>query len=135
MTHYFNAWKKFADFHGRARRTEYWLFVILNAIPSFFLYMFLNFTDFDAISDFQTIVLFLISLFFLLFALIAAIPYWAVTVRRLHDTGHSGWFYFLGLIPIVGGVVVLIFLLQDSQHGDNQYGPEPKQVSEEIIYR
>ncbi|MCL2304922.1 MAG: DUF805 domain-containing protein [Planctomycetaceae bacterium] len=47
-------------------------------------------------------------------------------VRRLHDAGYSGWMYFISLVPFVGGIILLVFLLQDSQPGRNQYGPNPK---------
>ncbi|MCL2304252.1 MAG: DUF805 domain-containing protein, partial [Planctomycetaceae bacterium] len=54
------------------------------------------------------------------------IPSLAVIVRRLHDAGYSGWMYFISLVPFVGGIILLVFLLQDSQPGRNQYGPNPK---------
>lgn len=54
------------------------------------------------------------------------IPSLAVGVRRLHDTGKSGWFLLIGLIPLVGGIILFVFTVQDSAAGDNQYGPNPK---------
>jgi uncharacterized membrane protein YhaH (DUF805 family) len=51
------------------------------------------------------------------------------SVRRLHDTGHSGWWVFINLIPVIGAIILLIFLLTDSQEGANQYGPNPKDGS------
>jgi uncharacterized membrane protein YhaH (DUF805 family) len=64
----------------------------------------------------------------LLGALALIIPSLAVTVRRLHDAGHSGWWWLITFIPF-GGIVLLIFALQDSQPGDNQWGPNPKGIS------
>jgi uncharacterized membrane protein YhaH (DUF805 family) len=63
-----------------------------------------------------------------LFILAMIIPSLAVCVRRLHDTGRSGWWYFIGLIPFVGGIILLVFMCQDSQAGPNLYGPNPKGV-------
>lgn len=95
---------KYATFSGRAPRSEYWwwiLFVILWAwIP---------------------IVNIVLALVFLL-------PSLAVQVRRLHDIGRSGWWWFIGMVPIIGGIVLLVFYLTDSQTGENQYGPNPKEV-------
>ena len=98
----FTALKKYADFSGRARRTEYWLFALLNFI--------LNLIPFVG---------FIAALAFL-------VPSLAVLVRRLHDTGRSGTFAFLLLLPIIGPIILLIFCLQDSQPGANAYGPNPK---------
>lgn len=58
-----------------------------------------------------------------------AVPSLAVTVRRLHDIGRSGWWFLLGLIPIVGAIVLLVFMVTDSQAGANRYGPNPKEVA------
>lgn len=91
--------KKYVDFNGRARRSEYWwwtLFTVLVCIVT---------------CGIGSIALILPSI--------------AVTVRRLHDTGKSGWFYLLTLIPYIGSIIILIFTLQDSTD-DNEYGPNPK---------
>lgn len=62
-----------------------------------------------------------------LYSLAVFIPSLAVTVRRLHDTNHSGWMYFVSLIPLIGGIWLLILLCTDGTHGQNQYGPDPKE--------
>lgn len=67
----------------------------------------------------------LFGLALLLFWLATIVPSLAVTIRRLHDTGKSGWWVLLGLIPFVG-LVLLVFLALDGEPGDNQYGPSPK---------
>ena len=61
-----------------------------------------------------------------LYALAVLLPSLAVGARRLHDTGRSGWWLLIGLIPCIGFIVLIVFLVQDSQAGDNQYGPNPK---------
>lgn len=61
-----------------------------------------------------------------LYSLAILLPTWAVTVRRLHDVGKSGWWIFISLIPLIGGIWLFILTLTDSQPGDNQYGPNPK---------
>jgi len=61
-----------------------------------------------------------------IFALATFIPYLAVTVRRLHDTDRSGWWLLLAFIPIIGGIILLVFMIQDSQPETNRFGPNPK---------
>ena len=67
-----------------------------------------------------------------LIALAMLLPNLAMQVRRLHDTGHSGWWWFIGLIPIIGFIVLLIFYVTDSKPGPNQWGPNPKGIGNEI---
>lgn len=64
-----------------------------------------------------------------LYSLAVLIPGLAVAIRRLHDTGKSGWWLLLSFIPLVGAIVLIVFLVQDSQHGTNQYGPNPKEAA------
>lgn len=110
-----SVFKNYANFKGRARRKEYWYFVIFNMIASGLL------TGISTASE---------STFFMvlqsLYTLAVAIPSLAVIWRRLHDIGKSGACYFVALIPLVGAIIVLIWLCKDSQPGDNQYGPCPK---------
>ncbi len=61
-----------------------------------------------------------------LFALVMLIPSFAVGIRRLHDTSRSRWWVLIGFIPLIGGIVLLVFTVQDSTSGDNAYGPNPK---------
>lgn len=110
-----SVFKNYANFKGRARRKEYWYFVIFNMIVSGLL------TGISTASE---------STFFMvlqsLYTLAVAIPSLAVIWRRLHDIGKSGACYFIALIPLVGSIIVLVWLCKDSQPGDNQYGPCPK---------
>jgi uncharacterized membrane protein YhaH (DUF805 family) len=64
-----------------------------------------------------------------LYSLAILIPSLAVTVRRLHDTDRTGWWLLIGMIPLIGAIVLLVFMLLDSQPGDNQYGAHPKGVT------
>ena len=103
----------YADFSGRARRKEYWMYTLFYLIFSFVA----GFLDGILTTNFIS-PLYILALF---------IPNLAVAVRRLHDTGRSGWWLLFGLVPIIGTIVILIFYLQNSSPGENQYGPNPKE--------
>jgi uncharacterized membrane protein YhaH (DUF805 family) len=121
MNWYVQAWKKFADFKGRSRRKEYWFFVLINVVAIVVLTgIDLMLGTADAESGYGVLSG--------IFCLAILIPSLAVSIRRLHDTGRSGWWVLLSAVPIVG-LVVLYFALLDSQPGDNQYGPNPKGVA------
>lgn len=123
MEWYLEVLKKYATFKGRARRTEFWTFTLINCVISFAL-SFLRFMIQDGLREFG-----FINIIASLFALSILIPAIAVTVRRLHDTGKSGWWYFIFLVPIIGWFLLLVFLVTDSEPGENQYGPNPKGVT------
>ena len=106
---------KYAEFNGRARRSEYWYFVLFNFIVSLGLGMVDAFTGMGFLNY--------------LYSLAVIIPGIAVGVRRLHDTGRSGWWLLVGLIPFIGWIVLIVFLVQDSNPYDNQYGPNPKKTA------
>lgn len=114
MEWYLKVIRNYIGFQGRARRTEYWMFTLFNVIFSIVIGLL------DSILDLHSGLSGLYSLAVLL-------PSIAVGVRRLHDTGRSGLWLLLGFIPIVGAIVLLVFMCQDSQD-DNQYGPNPKAV-------
>jgi uncharacterized membrane protein YhaH (DUF805 family) len=128
MNWYFEPWKKFAKFSGRARRKEYWIFTFINAIIWMILYAvliaFMGFSM-DSWSGSWGIGSILIFLFYIL----TLIPTYAVMVRRLHDTGHSGWWFFINFVPFIGSFILLVFLFSDSQAGSNKYGDNPKMGS------
>ena len=105
---------KFAQFNGRARRSEYWYFVLFNLIVSMGLGMVDAFLGLGFLSP--------------LYGLIALIPAIAVSIRRLHDTGKSGLWLLISFIPFIGWIILIYFMVQDSQPFDNQYGPDPKRV-------
>jgi uncharacterized membrane protein YhaH (DUF805 family) len=121
MNWYTQALKKYATFSGRARRKEYWLFILINLVITA-VFVFLDITLGTVEPETGTGIL---STFYGLFILL---PNFAVLVRRLHDTGRSGWWVFIGLIPIIGYFVLLVFLMQNSEDGENKYGSNPKEV-------
>lgn len=113
--------KHYATFEGRARRKEYWYFVLFYCLALVALAIVDGLTG-----TFEVEVG--LGLLSGLFALATLVPAFAVSVRRLHDTNRSGWWLLIGLIPLVGNLVMLVFTLQDSQPGANRFGPNPKGV-------
>ena len=122
MDWYLGVLKQYAVFKGRARRKEYWFFILFNLIAS----LLLTLVDFMTGSLDAELGMGLLSG---LYSLAILIPSLAVTVRRLHDTGRTGWWLLIGLIPLIGAIVLLVFMLLDSQSGDNEYGASPKGVA------
>lgn len=113
--------RQYADFNGRARRKEYWMFSLFNLLFGVPACVLDNVFGLDFANLFY-------GPFYLLYGLFVFIPNLAVSVRRLHDIGKSGWMYLVGLIPIVGGIWLIILFVRDSQIGENQYGPNPKGI-------
>ncbi len=119
MNWYLKVLKKYAVFEGRAQRAEYWyfiLFTILISIVLAFIDMgtgtFNQETGFGVISG--------------IYSLAVLIPTIAVGVRRLHDTNRTGWWILIGLIPLIGFIVLLVFFVIDSDPSANEYGENPK---------
>jgi uncharacterized membrane protein YhaH (DUF805 family) len=111
----------YADFSGRARRKEFWMFTLINALISWglsFLFAFLAISmempGFAFISYIYTIAVF--------------IPGLAVTIRRLHDIGKSGVFILIALIPIIGAIWLLVLLCMEGENKSNQWGENPKGI-------
>jgi uncharacterized membrane protein YhaH (DUF805 family) len=112
---------QYVQFGGRARRAEYWwfvLFTVLVGIVASILDIALG-TDFDGSVTSS-------GVFNLIVNLALVLPSLAVAVRRLHDTDRSGWWILIGLIPLVGAIVLLLFFVQDGTAGPNRFGPSPK---------
>ena len=105
----------YADFSGRARRSEYWYFVLFNFLVSFAL-GFIGGLLGDNVSTVLSGI----------WSLVVLIPSLAVAWRRLHDIGRSGAYFLLILIPLVGAILLIVWFCQPGQPGDNQYGPDPK---------
>lgn len=118
MSWYLGVLKKYAVFSGRARRKEYWMFSLFNFI-------------FTLIAVILDTALSTGGVVYVLYYLGILLPTLAVTVRRLHDVGKSGWFIFIGLIPIIGAIWLLILTLSEGKPGYNKYGPNPKEVVNE----
>ncbi|MGL5236138.1 MAG: DUF805 domain-containing protein [Empedobacter falsenii] len=125
--------ENYANFSGRARRSEYWYFTLCNFIITLALYILIILSIvISRDSENPGILFYLIYGVLSLYALATFIPSLAVIVRRLHDTGKSGWYYLIGLIPLVGAILILIALVTDSQPGSNQWGPNPKEIDDSI---
>jgi uncharacterized membrane protein YhaH (DUF805 family) len=120
MSWYTAVLKKYAVFSGRARRKEYWMFVLFNVIFSFAAII-LDLVLFSK-NNSQT------RIFSTLYSLAVLVPSIAVGVRRLHDIGKSGWWFFISLIPLIGSIWLLVLFVTDSQPGTNKYGPNPKET-------
>jgi len=108
---------KYADFSGRASRQEYWMFML--SVGVFYL---LCLMAAAAGSGFAAIAMIIL----ILFGIVAFIPGIALFIRRLHDTGRSGAWWFISFIPLIGSIVLLVFLVTEGDAGVNQYGPNPK---------
>ena len=115
--------RQYADFSGRARRKEYWFFIL-------FYYIFASITS--ILDTFLGLSFngFGYGVIYLIFILAMLIPGIAVSVRRLHDVGKSGWMLFVGLIPIIGVIWLIVLAVKDSQPGSNQYGENPKSIED-----
>lgn len=125
MSWVIKCFKQYADFGGRARRAEFWNFQAFYLVASLVLmYPYLT-ASAKSESDSFSIAILPIAIFVVL----SIIPHLAVTIRRLHDTGRSGWWYFISLIPYVGGIVLLVISVFDSEEGANRWGPNPKEFA------
>lgn len=113
MKWYIKVLKQYADFRGRARRMEYWMFALFN-----FLFA-LTAAMIDAAANLNMGI-------YTLYMLAMFIPGLAVAVRRLHDTGKSGWMLLVALIPLIGWIWLLVLLFTEGQSFENQYGLNPK---------
>lgn len=122
MNWFITSLKKYADFTGRSRRKEYWFFVlfqILFGILAIILDVVLG-TTIGFLPYGYIYILYIVGLF---------IPSLSVTVRRLHDIGRSGWWFLLAFVPLVGQIIILVFMFLDSEPGANKWGPNPKTES------
>jgi len=127
MQWYLKVLKQYADFTGRARRTEFWMFVLFNFIASIVLNLvdvLIGTANFSTTSTGFSVTGGLLST---IYALAVLVPSLAVSVRRLHDTDKSGWWVLLALIPIVGAIILIVWFASDGTPGANRYGPDPKQ--------
>jgi uncharacterized membrane protein YhaH (DUF805 family) len=115
--------KKYADFSGRARRMEYWMFVVLNIGVSIVA------SILDRILGMGGMIGGMYGLLQLVAMLALLVPGLAVAVRRLHDQDRSGWWLLIALIPILGGLALLVFMFLDGTPGDNRFGSSPKGAS------
>ena len=118
--------KNFANFNGRARRKEYWMFFLISALISIVL------TLLDILLGTYSVE-YEAGLFSGLYSLLILIPSIAVVVRRLHDTDRSGWWILISLIPLIGVIVLFVFMCLDSQPGTNRFGVNPKEAASQTL--
>ncbi len=121
----------YANFRGRTRRSGYWWAALFLVIASLVLW----FVDLQLFSGMwpQELLDQGSGPLSIVFGLAIIIPVLSLGVRRLHDTGRSGWWVLLGLIPLIGSIVLLVFYVQDSQPGENAYGPNPKEAGASAV--
>ena len=137
MNWYLQVWKNYATFNGRARRKEYWMFVLFSLIVSlgFIALMGTSFYEVMVSGNADSLsgpsLLWYYSYNF--YSLAVFIPSLAVLVRRLHDVNKSGWFMLISLLPIIGGIWLLVVLCQNGNEGINQYGQDPKGDDENLL--
>lgn len=126
MKWYLKALKQYADFTGRARRTEYWMYLLFNTIFVIVATLLDNLLGLKFYQDVPY------GFIYMLYALATFIPGLAVLVRRLHDVDKSGWWIFISLIPFIGAIWLLILLFTEGTPGSNEYGVNPKENYNEI---
>ena len=112
MEYFLLALKKYADFTGRARRKEYWMFILFYVISVVVLSVVEGFIGLTGVLSG-------------IFMLVLLVPSLSAAARRLHDTGRTGWWQLVAIIPIIGTIILIVLLALDS-HDDNNYGPNPK---------
>jgi uncharacterized membrane protein YhaH (DUF805 family) len=122
MNWYLKVLKNYAGFSGRARRKEYWMFVLFNMIFAILAIIVDNVAG-------TTIAPLPYGLFYCVYTLAVLIPSLAVAIRRLHDVGKSGWFMFIVFIPIVGAIWLLVLVCTAGKPGTNAYGLNPKEAA------
>lgn len=126
MNWYLHVLKNYATFSGRARRKEYWMFFLISALISIVL------TLLDILLGTYSVE-YEAGLFSGLYSLLILIPSIAVVVRRLHDTDRSGWWILISLIPLIGVIVLFVFICLDSQPGTNRFGANPKETASQTL--
>ncbi len=119
MNWYIKVLKNYVTFDGRARRKEYWLFFLINLIISIILSVVDSSIAGSGASN--------IGILSTIYSLAVFLPGVAVSIRRLHDTGRTGWWLLIALIPLIGAIVLLVFMVQDSKPGANRFGANPKE--------
>ena len=120
MEWYIKVIKSYSDFNSRARRKEYWMFTLWNII----------FTLLASLLDYSFGIVYPLVGYgplYIAYALFVLVPSIAVTLRRLHDIGKSGWMYLVAFIPIAGWIWLLILFVTEGNEGNNAYGEDPKQ--------
>lgn len=130
MKWFLMAWKRCFQFSGRSSRKDYWMFQLVNVLILLPLYIVSRMMESDDFNLSVPLAFFL--LFYCLYALASILPIMSCGVRRLHDSGKTGWLVLLGLLPILN-LALIVLMVIDSDPGTNQYGPNPKLPSEPAV--
>jgi uncharacterized membrane protein YhaH (DUF805 family) len=120
MNWYLSVLKRYVDFNGRARRKEFWMFTLISVIIGAILTILDNIIG-TTYGDRATS-----GVLASLYNLAVLLPTLGVGVRRLHDTGRSGWWILIGLVPLVGLILLIVWYATEGAAGPNQHGPDPK---------
>ncbi|HBW4676030.1 TPA: DUF805 domain-containing protein [Klebsiella pneumoniae] len=121
MDWYLKVLKNYIGFGGRARRKEYWIFILVNLILTGVLSIIDKMLGWQRAGG--------EGILTTIYGVLVFLPWWAVQFRRLHDTDRSAWWLLLLLIPVIGWLVILIFNCQRGTEGNNRFGPDPKPFS------
>ena len=105
----------YVDFEGRARRTEYWMYQLVNVLVVIVVGLIARMLHLEVLSS--------------LYSLAVLLPTLAVTPRRLHDTDRSAWWILIGLVPVIGWIWLIVLMVLEGNQGSNQYGADPKQAA------
>jgi len=116
------AFRKYATFKGRASQSEFWFFTLGNLVVIFSLFTLAGTIGVDPSGDTNGTGS-ILGLALIAWYLVSILPSLGLLVRRLHDTGHSGWFYWIVLIPLIGAIILLVSLAKKGDVDTNQYGP------------
>lgn len=119
MNWYLDVLRNYIGFNGRARRREYWMFIIVNMVFAFVLATIDRMIGWRLFGEKGVLTV--------LYGAFVFLPWWAVHFRRLHDTDRSAWWLLLIIIPVVGWIIIILFNCQRGTQGDNRYGPDPLQ--------
>ena len=113
LNYYFDAFRNYLNFFGRATRKEYWIFTLFYYIFYFAIFIVLG----------QVLSGMMVSAISIIYILVSFLPVLAISIRRLHDIGKSGWWLLLILLPIIGWIILFIFSVMPSEPGVNRHGP------------
>lgn len=125
MDWYFKVLRNYIGFSGRARRKEFWMFILVNLVLTVVLTILDKMLGLRIAKE--------EGLLATIYGLLIFLPYWAVQFRRLHDTDRSAWWLLLILIPIVGWLIILAFNCQNGTPGENKYGSDPKAMDARLV--
>lgn len=124
--------ENYANFNGRARRSEFWYFTLFNIIVDIIFLILIGIVASGAGNGAYGTAIVALYGGYMLYNLAMAIPTIAVSVRRLHDIGKSGWFYLIGFVPLIGQIILIIWFATEGNKGANEYGHNPKEHPDSI---